>query len=127
MITRIDFGAGTFNWTNVVGERVYPRVSGTAAVEAVNWGTNVAGAGLTNLGRGPMDEAASAFPSFARDHFPSNNPDRSRETAVTSIRNDLVGCRNGCGHIGSNLPRKRFLPVNGTSPSRHANQPSGLA
>jgi hypothetical protein len=51
------FGAAaTFNWANVAGSAMsaamsnayYPPVSRTAAVSAVNWGTNVAGAGFSN-------------------------------------------------------------------------------
>ena len=55
--TRTDSAAATFNWANVVGcamsaglsNAYYPPVSRTPAESAVNWGTNVAGAGLTNL------------------------------------------------------------------------------
>ena len=57
VVTRTDSGAATFNWANVAGcamsaglsNAYYPAVSRTAGVGAVNWGTNVAGAGLTNL------------------------------------------------------------------------------
>jgi hypothetical protein len=57
VVTRTDSGAATFNWANVTGcamsaalsNAYYPPVSRTAAVGAVNWGTNVAGSGLTNL------------------------------------------------------------------------------
>jgi hypothetical protein len=57
VITRTDSGATTFNWANVTGcamsaalsNAYYPPVSRTPEVGAVNWGTNVAGAGLTNL------------------------------------------------------------------------------
>jgi hypothetical protein len=57
VVTRTDSGAATFNWANVVGcamgaglsNAYYPPVSRTVAVGAVNWGTNIAGAGLTNL------------------------------------------------------------------------------
>jgi hypothetical protein len=57
VVTRTDSGARTFNSANVVGcamsaglsNAYYPPVSRTAAVAAVNWGTNIAGAGLTNL------------------------------------------------------------------------------
>jgi hypothetical protein len=57
VITRTDSGDATFNWANVGGcafsaglsNAYYPPVSRTAAVTAVNWGTNVAGEGLTNL------------------------------------------------------------------------------
>lgn len=55
--TRTDSGDPTFNWANVMGcgmsaglsNAYYPPVSRTAAVSVVNWGTNIAGAGLTNL------------------------------------------------------------------------------
>jgi hypothetical protein len=57
VITRTDSGDATFNWANVVGcamgaglsNAYYPPVSRTPAVSAVNWGTNVAGSGLSNL------------------------------------------------------------------------------
>jgi hypothetical protein len=57
VVTRTDSGAGTFNWANVVGcamsaglsNAYYPPVSRTASVALVNWGTNVAGSGLTNI------------------------------------------------------------------------------
>jgi hypothetical protein len=57
VITRTDSGAETFNYANVVGCAMsaalsnvyYPPGSRTAGVGAVNWGTNVAGAGLANL------------------------------------------------------------------------------
>lgn len=57
VITRTDSGAETFNWANVLGSAMsaglsnayYPPVSRTRAVGLVNWGTNIAGAGLTNL------------------------------------------------------------------------------
>ena len=57
VITRTDSGAATFNWANVTGcamsaalsNAYYPRGSRTAGLAAVNWGTNVAGAGLSNL------------------------------------------------------------------------------
>ncbi len=57
VIARSDSGEGTFSWANVLGcamsaglsNAYYPPVSRTAGVAAVNWGTNVAGAGLTNL------------------------------------------------------------------------------
>ncbi len=53
VITRTDTGAATFNWANVAGcglsawlpNAYYPVASKTAAVGAVNWGTNVADAG----------------------------------------------------------------------------------
>jgi hypothetical protein len=57
VVTRTDSGAATFNWANVLGCAMsaavsnvyYPPVSRTPDVGVVNWGTNVAGAGLTNL------------------------------------------------------------------------------
>jgi hypothetical protein len=57
VVTRTDSGTGTFNWANVVGcamsaglsNAYYPPVSRTASVASVNWGTNIAGAGLTNI------------------------------------------------------------------------------
>jgi hypothetical protein len=57
VITKTDAGDATFNWANVVGcaasatlsNAYYPAVSRTASVGVVNWATNVAGAGLSNL------------------------------------------------------------------------------
>jgi hypothetical protein len=57
VVTRTDAGSGIFNWANVGGcamsaalsNAYYPSNSRTAPVAAVNWGTNVAGTGLTNL------------------------------------------------------------------------------
>src|ERR1700691_3840434 len=57
VITRTDAGDATFNWANVVGcamsaglsNAYYPDLSRTPSVGLVNWGTNVAGAGLSNL------------------------------------------------------------------------------
>jgi hypothetical protein len=57
VITRTDSGDPTFNWANVMGCAMsaglsnvyYPDVSRTPSVALVNWGTNVAGAGLSNL------------------------------------------------------------------------------
>jgi len=57
VITRTDAGDETFNWANVVGcamsaglsDAYYPPLSRTPSVALVNWGTNVAGAGLSNL------------------------------------------------------------------------------
>lgn len=57
VVTRTDDGNGTFNWANVLGcamsaglsNAYYPPVSRTASVGLTNWGTNIAGAGLTNL------------------------------------------------------------------------------
>jgi hypothetical protein len=57
VVTRTDSGAPTFNWAVVLGcamsaglsNAYYPDVSRTPAVASVNWATNLAGAGLTNL------------------------------------------------------------------------------
>lgn len=57
VVTRTDAGAGSFNWANVLGcamsaslsNAYYPAVSRTLSDSLTNWGTNVAGAGLTNL------------------------------------------------------------------------------
>ena len=57
VVTRTDSGSAVFNWANVTGCAMsaalsnvyYPQGSRTASVSAVNWGTNVAGAGLSNL------------------------------------------------------------------------------
>ena len=57
VVTRTDSGEGTFNWANVLGcamsaglsNSYYPPVSRTASVALVNWGTNIAGTGLTNI------------------------------------------------------------------------------
>jgi hypothetical protein len=73
VITRTDSGAATFNWANVLGcamsaglsNAYYPPVSRTAAVGAVNWGTNVAGAGLTNL----MPEFGSDVAHWMKRHL----------------------------------------------------------
>lgn len=73
LITRTDSGAATFNWANVAGcamsaglsNAYYPAGSRTAAVGAVNWGTNVAGAGLTNL----MPEFGSDVGHWIKRHL----------------------------------------------------------
>jgi hypothetical protein len=57
VIARTDGGDPTFNWANVGGcamsaglsNAYYPVVSQTLSDSLTNWGTNVAGAGLTNL------------------------------------------------------------------------------
>ena len=57
VITRTDGGDPTFNSANVLGcamsaglsNAYYPPVSRTVSDSLTNWGTNVAGAGLTNL------------------------------------------------------------------------------
>jgi hypothetical protein len=74
VVTRTDSGAGTFNWANVVGCAMsaglsnvyYPPVSRTAQDSAVNWGTNVAGAGLTNL----MPEFGPDVGHWMKRHLP---------------------------------------------------------
>ncbi len=57
VVTRTDSGQGTFNFANVGGcamsaglsNAYYPPVSRTMSDSLTNWGTNIAGAGLTNL------------------------------------------------------------------------------
>jgi len=57
VITRTDAGSATFNFANIGGcamsaglsNAYYPPVSRTLSDSLTNWGTNVAGAGLTNL------------------------------------------------------------------------------
>jgi hypothetical protein len=57
VITRTDSGGTTFNFANVLGcgmsaglsNAYYPDISRTTSVSLVNWGTNIAGAGLANL------------------------------------------------------------------------------
>jgi hypothetical protein len=57
VITRTDGGDPTFNSANVLGcamsaglsNAYYPPVSRTVSDTMTNWGTNIAGAGLTNL------------------------------------------------------------------------------
>jgi hypothetical protein len=57
VVTRTDSGDATFNWANVAGYAMsaglsnayYPGLSRTASVAAVNWGTHIGGAALTNL------------------------------------------------------------------------------
>lgn len=74
VITRTDSGAATFNWANVVGcgmsaglsNAYYPAVSRTASVGAVNWGTSIAGAGLSNL----MPEFGSDVGHWMKRHLP---------------------------------------------------------
>jgi hypothetical protein len=77
VITRTDSGAATFNWSNVVGSAMsaglsnayYPPGSRTASIAAVNWGTNVAGAGLTKL----MPEFGSDVGHWIKRHLPSHH------------------------------------------------------
>jgi hypothetical protein len=74
VVTRTDSGRATFNWANVGGcamsaglsNAYYPPLSRTASVAAVNWGTNIAGAGLSNL----MPEFASDAGHWFRRHLP---------------------------------------------------------
>jgi hypothetical protein len=57
VVARTDSGDATFNWARVVGSAMsaglsnayYPPASRTASVSSLNWGTNIAGAGLANL------------------------------------------------------------------------------
>jgi hypothetical protein len=57
VVTRTDAGNATFDWANVVGcamsaalsNAYYPAVSRTRADSLTNWGTNIAGSGLSNL------------------------------------------------------------------------------
>jgi hypothetical protein len=57
VVTKTDSGTRTFNFANVGGcgmsaalsNAYYPPVSRTLSDSLTNWGTNVAGAGLTNL------------------------------------------------------------------------------
>lgn len=73
VVTRTDSGDTTFNWSNVAGcamsaglsNAYYPRGSRTAGVAAVNWGTNVAGAGLSNL----MPEFGSDVGRWMKRHL----------------------------------------------------------
>jgi hypothetical protein len=74
VITRTDSGAGTFNFANVGGcamsaalsNAYYPPVSRTPSVGLVNWGTNIAGAGLTNL----MPEFGPDVGHWMKRHLP---------------------------------------------------------
>jgi hypothetical protein len=74
VVTRTDSGDPTFNWANVVGcamsaglsNAYYPPGSRTASVAAVNWATNVAGAGLSNL----MPEFGSDVGHWMKRHLP---------------------------------------------------------
>jgi len=73
VITKTDTGVPTFNWANVVGcamsaglsNAYYPPASRTTTVGAVNWGTNIAGAGLTNL----MPEFGSDVGHWLKRHL----------------------------------------------------------
>lgn len=57
VVTRTDSGDATFSWANVLGcamsaalsNAYYPPVSRTPGVALTNWGTNIAGSGLSNF------------------------------------------------------------------------------
>ena len=74
LITRTDFGDPTFNLANVGGcamsaalsNAYYPPVSRTVSDSLTNWGTNVAGAGLTNL----MPEFGPDVGRWMKRHLP---------------------------------------------------------
>lgn len=74
VITRTDEGGATFNWANVTGcamsaglsNAYYPPVSRTVSDALTNWGTNVAGAGLTNL----MPEFGPDVGRWFKRHLP---------------------------------------------------------
>jgi hypothetical protein len=74
VITRTDSGATTFNLANVGGcamsaglsNTYYPPVSRTVSDSLTNWGTNVAGAGLTNL----MPEFGPDVGRWMKKHLP---------------------------------------------------------
>jgi hypothetical protein len=74
VVTRTDAGAPTFNFANVAGcamsaglsNAYYPPVSRTLSDSLTNWGTNVAGAGLTNL----APEFGPDVARFFKRHMP---------------------------------------------------------
>ena len=74
VVTRTDEGAATFNLANVGGcamsaalsNAYYPPVSRTVSDSLTNWGTNVAGAGLTNL----APEFGPDVARFFKRHLP---------------------------------------------------------
>lgn len=74
VVTRTDAGASTFNFANVGGcamsaglsNAYYPPVSRTVSDSLTNWGTNVAGAGLTNL----APEFGPDVARFFKRHLP---------------------------------------------------------
>lgn len=74
VVTRTDSGEGTFNWANVLGcgmsaalsNAYYPPISRTPSVSLVNWGTNIAGAGLTNI----APEFGSDVAHWFKRHLP---------------------------------------------------------
>jgi hypothetical protein len=73
VVTRTDSGTATFNWANVTGcamsaalsNAYYPDISKTPAEALTNWGTNIAGAGLTNL----MPEFGSDVGHWMKRHL----------------------------------------------------------
>lgn len=74
VVTRTDSGEATFNWANVMGSATsatlsnayYPPKSRTASIAAVNLGTNIAGAGMTNL----LPEFGPDVGRWFRRHLP---------------------------------------------------------
>jgi hypothetical protein len=74
VVTRTDEGAAAFNLANVGGcamsaalsNAYYPPVSRTVSDSLTNWGTNVAGAGLTNL----APEFGPDVARFFKRHLP---------------------------------------------------------
>jgi hypothetical protein len=76
IITRTDGGDATFNSANVLGcamsaglsNAYYPPVSRTVSDSLTNWGTNVAGAGLTNLAPEFGPDVARWFKRHLRFH-----------------------------------------------------------
>jgi len=73
VVTRTDEGNETFNWANVVGcamsaalsNAYYPPISRTRGVALTNWGTNVAGSGLSNF----MPELGPDVGRFFKRHL----------------------------------------------------------
>jgi hypothetical protein len=74
VVTKTDSGAPTFNWARAIGGAMsaalsnayYPPKSRTAAIGALNWGTNTAGSGLTNL----MPEFGPDIGHWMKRHLP---------------------------------------------------------
>ncbi len=74
IVTRTDAGEPTMNWANITGcamsaalsNAYYPPVSRTLSDSLTNWGTNVAGAGLTNL----MPEFGPDVGHWLKRHLP---------------------------------------------------------
>lgn len=73
VVTHTDSGERTFSWANVLGcamsaalsNAYYPPVSRTPGVALTNWGTNVAGSGLTNF----MPEFGPDLAHFFKRHL----------------------------------------------------------